>query len=381
MARSQVLKRIPYATQWIEDDDLAAVVAALKSSNLTQGPIVAEFEKQVAQYCGAKYAIAVNSGTSALHIACLAAGISVGDEVVTSPITFVASANCVLYCGGRPVFADVDPATINIDPSEIEKKISPKTKAIIPVHFTGNPCDLESIYNLAKKHNLTVIEDAAHALGAEYQGEKIGACQYSDMAILSFHPVKHITTGEGGMVLTNNEALREKLIFFRSHGITRDPKYMKKQNEDWYYEMHYLGHNYRLTDIQSALGISQLQKIDKFVARRREIAQVYNRAFLDIEGIDFLKESQSAKSAYHLYVILVKKRKNFYNKLRAAGLIVNVHYIPVYLQPYYQRMGYKAGDCPNAEEYYAQAITIPLYPKMAKPRITRVIKAVKEALN
>lgn len=375
------MKRIPYATQWIEDDDLAAVVAALKSSNLTQGPIVAEFEKQVAQYCGAKYAIAVNSGTSALHIACLAAGISVGDEVVTSPITFVASANCVLYCGGRPVFADVDPATINIDPSEIEKKISPKTKAIIPVHFTGNPCDLESIYNLAKKHNLTVIEDAAHALGAEYQGEKIGACQYSDMAILSFHPVKHITTGEGGMVLTNNEALREKLIFFRSHGITRDPKYMKKQNEDWYYEMHYLGHNYRLTDIQSALGISQLQKIDKFVARRREIAQVYNRAFLDIEGIDFLKESQSAKSAYHLYVILVKKRKNFYNKLRAAGLIVNVHYIPVYLQPYYQRMGYKAGDCPNAEEYYAQAITIPLYPKMAKPRITRVIKAVKEALN
>jgi UDP-4-amino-4,6-dideoxy-N-acetyl-beta-L-altrosamine transaminase len=325
--------------------------------------------------------VAVNSGTSALHIACLAAGISPGDEVITSPITFVASSNCVLYCGGKPIFADIEEETANIDFQEIKKKISKNTKAIIPVHFAGNPCRMEEIKSIAEDNKLLIIEDASHALGAEYKDSKIGSGKYSDMTILSFHAVKHITTGEGGMVLTNNEDIHEKLIFYRSHGITRDPKFMKKQTEDWYYEMHQLGFNYRLTDIQSALGISQLKKIDRFVARRRAIAQKYNEVFTPATGIRVLEETKSAKSSYHLYVILVNNRKLVYDRLFAANITVNVHYIPVYWQPLYKKLGYKAGECPNAERYYARCISIPMYPKINNQEIKYVIQQVKNSVK
>ena len=373
--------KIPYATQWIEDDDITAVTAALKSSNLTQGPLVERFEQDIAKYCGAKYAVAVNSGTSALHIAALAAGIKEGDEVITSPITFVASANCVLYCGGKPVFADVLPDTINIDPGSIEKNINTNTKAIIPVHFAGNPSRMEEIQLIAKKNNLIIIEDSAHALGAEYKGEKVGSCKYSDMTILSFHAVKHITTGEGGVVLTNDEELYEKLKFFRSHGITRDQKYLERNDGVWYYEMHRLGFNYRITDIQAALGISQLGKLDKFVERRQEIAHKYDAAFKKVAGINVLNETANAKSSHHLYVIMVEDRKAIFQKLRDAGIIVNVHYIPVYLQPYYEKLGYKSGLCPNAEAYYQRAISLPMYPKLSDEEVDIVINQVKQALS
>ncbi len=373
--------KIPYATQWIEEDDIAAVTAALKSSNLTQGPLVERFEQDIAKYCGTKYAVAVNSGTSALHVAALAAGIKEGDEVITSPITFVASANCVLYCGGKPVFADVLPDTINIDPGSIEKNINTNTKAIIPVHFAGNPSRMEEIQLIAKKNNLIIIEDSAHALGAEYKGEKVGSCKYSDMTILSFHAVKHITTGEGGVVLTNDEELYEKLKFFRSHGITRDQKYLERNDGVWYYEMHRLGFNYRITDIQAALGINQLGKLDKFVERRREIADKYDAAFKSIAGIDVLGETANAESSHHLYVIMVEDRKWIFEKLRDAGIIVNVHYIPVYLQPYYEKLGFKRGLCPNAEAYYQRAISLPMYPKLSDEEVDIVINQVKQALS
>lgn len=376
------MKHIPYATQWIDESDIKAVTDVLRSSNLTQGPRIKEFEQKVAEYCGAKYAIAVNSGTSALHLACLAAGISNGDEVITSPITFVASANCVLYCGGRPVFADVLKDTINIDPREIEKKITKKTKAIIPVHFSGNPCDLEEIQAIAKNNNLLIIEDATHALGAKYKGSKIGSCKYSDMAILSFHPVKHITTGEGGMVLTNDPGYYEKLLMFRTHGITRNSDLLENKNEgSWYYEMCELGYNNRITDIQCALGISQLGKIDKFVKKRREIAQNYIDAFNEIHGITMLKETARAKSSYHLFIVLVKNRRAVHDKLRALGINVNVHYMPVYSHPYYQKVGYGKKICPIAENYYEMTISLPVFPKLSDSEQDFVVRKMIEIIN
>jgi len=375
------LSKIPYATQWIEDDDLVAVAAALKSTNLTQGPLVTQFENKVAEYCGSKYAVAVNSGTSALHIASLAAGISPGDEVITSPITFVASANCALYCGAKPVFADVQDNTINLNPQEIRKKITLKTKAIIPVHFAGNPCEMEEISQIATENNLFVIEDAAHALGADYKGSKIGSCQYSDMTTLSFHAVKHITTGEGGAILTNNDELYEKLKLYRSHGITRDERYLKKSDGTWYYEMHNLGFNYRITDLQSALGISQLKKQDQFLSRRLEIAEVYNQAFCNLKGIKLLEQTTGAQAAWHLYVIQVADRKRIFNHLREKDIIVNVHYIPVYRQPYYQKLGYDGSACPVAEDYYERAISIPMFPKMTDEEVEYVVSLIKEITN
>ena len=381
------MRQIPYATQWIEEDDIIAVAEALRSSNLTQGPLVEKFEKDIAKYCGAQYAVAVNSGTSALHIACLAAGVSAGDEVVTSANTFAASANCVLYCGGKPVFADVEPGTALIDPVDIRKKLTKKTKAIIPVHFAGHPADMEEINKIAKKNKLIIIEDAAHAIGAKYRLKnsqdwiKVGSCFHSDMTILSFHAVKQITTGEGGMVLTNDHELHEKLVFFRSHGITRSVKYMKETEGPWYYEMHKLGFNYRLTDIQCALGISQLKKLDKFIARRKEIANVYDNAFSEIEQIDFIKEKEGFDSSRHLYVILVENRKNIFNWLIAeTDLRVNVHYIPVYFHPYYRKLGYERGLCPMAEKYYSRAISIPMFPKLANDEIEYVIEKIKKVV-
>jgi UDP-4-amino-4,6-dideoxy-N-acetyl-beta-L-altrosamine transaminase len=382
------MKQIPYANQWIEEDDILAVTHMLKSSNLTQGPLVEEFEKNIAQYCGVKYAVAVNSGTSALHIACLAAGVGGGDEVITSANTFVASANCVLYCGGKPVFADIEADTACIDPKDIKKKITNKTKAIIPVHFAGQPADMEEINKIAKENNLVVIEDAAHAIGAKYRLKnsqdwiKVGSCFHSDMTILSFHPVKHITTGEGGMVLTNNHDLYEKLVFFRSHGITRNKKYMKETEGLWYYEMHELGFNYRITDIQCSLGLSQLKKLDRFIAKRKEIAKIYDKAFSEIEQLDYIKERDGFDSSRHLYVILTEDRKNVFNWLIAeANMLVNVHYIPVYFHPYYRRLGYKRGLCPMAENYYSRAISIPMFPKLTINEAEYVVAKIKQVVS
>lgn len=367
---------IPYGKQSIEEDDIQAVVEVLKSDYLTTGPKVAEFEKVVADYVGAKYAVAVSNGTAALHVACLAAAIEEDDEVITTPNTFVASANCALYCGAKPVFADIDPVTYNIDPVDIRRKINDKTRAIIPVHFTGQPCEMDEIHAIAKKHNLIVIEDAAHALGAVYKGRMIG--NISDMTTMSFHPVKHITTGEGGVITTNDAKLYEKLLLFRTHGITREPSLLEKNEGGWYYEQLELGFNYRITDFQCALGISQMKKIDRFVARRREIAKRYDEAFAGLKGIVTPAQAEGCNNSYHLYVIQVESmpRKEAFDKLRAAGIGVNVHYIPVYKHPYYQKNGYQDVKCGNAEKIYSKLISLPMYPGLTDEEQEYVIEQV-----
>ena len=369
---------IPYARQYIDDDDINAVVEALKSDYLTTGPKVAEFENVVKKYVGAKYAVAVSNGTAALHVACLAAGIGEGDEVITTPITFVASANCVLYCGAKPVFADINPDTYNIDPQDIRRKITSKTKAIIAVHFTGQPCELDEIHQIAKEYNLLVIEDAAHALGADYKGKMIG--NISDLTTFSFHPVKHITTGEGGMITTNSKSLYDRLMLYRGHGITRDQSLMSSYDGPWYYQQLVLGFNYRITDIQCALGISQMKKLGQFVARRREIAKRYNMEFADIKNIIEPKQLDSCNSSWHLYVIQVKNmdRKKVVESLIEQNIGVNVHYIPVYKQPYYQNNGYKNIVCPYAEEVYSNLISLPIYSSLSDEEQGYVIKKVKE---
>ena len=376
---------IPYGRQWIEQDDIDAVVDVLKSDYVTTGPAVEQFEKAVAKYVGAKYAVAIANGTAALHAACYAAGIGPGDEVITTPITFAASANCALYCGATPVFADIEEDTYNIDPKEIEKKITEKTKAIVAVHFTGQPCKMDEIHAIAKKHKLIVIEDAAHALGADYKGKKVGSM--SDMTTFSFHPVKHITTGEGGMIVTNSKKLYDKLILFRSHGITRDAKKLEKNEGGWYYEQQDLGYNYRITDIQCALGTSQMKKLDKFVERRRAIAKRYDEAFKDIPEIICPVQAEGCHNSWHLYVIQVlgRKRKNVFDDLRAVNIGVNVHYIPVYKHPYYQKHGYDKVFCPNAEQYYERAISLPMYPLLLDEEqeyvIEQVLKLVRSKIT
>lgn len=371
---------IPYGRQWIEEDDIQAVIEVLKSDYLTTGPKVQEFEKTVAEYVGAKYAVAVANGTAALHAVCFAAGIKSEDEAITTPITFAASSNCVLYCGGKPIFADIEADTYNIDPNDIARKITNKTKAIIPVHFAGQPCNMDRINEIAKQYNLIVIEDAAHALGADYKGKKIGSI--SDMTIFSFHPVKHITTGEGGMITTNDKDLYDKLILFRTHGITRDSEFMTHNEGAWYYEQLDLGFNYRITDIQCALGISQMKKLDKFVARRKEIANKYNQAFRDVQNIILPKQSNNCNSSWHLYVIQIlnKDRKQVFDKLKQLGIGVNVHYIPVYKHPYYQNNGYNKTACANAENYYKHAISIPIFPKMTDKEVDYVINEIKNII-
>lgn len=366
---------IPYSRQSIDQNDIDAVTEVLRSDFLTTGPKIAVFEKAIADYTGANYAVAVSSGTAALHIACLAAGIGEGDEVITSPFTFAASANCVLYCGGKPVFADIDPYTYNIDPTDIVRKISPKTKAILPVHFSGQPCAMDEIHDIAQRHHLLVIEDAAHALGALYHGKKIGSL--SHMTAFSFHPVKSITTGEGGMVTTNDSVLYEKLKLFRTHGITRERNLLKNHKGGWYYEQLALGFNYRITDIQCALGISQMKKIDRFLKRRREIAQRYDEAFAGSERILPPFQSAESMSSRHLYCVQFTKteRKTAYDRLRAAGIGVNVHYIPVYHHPYYQKRGYDK-PCRNAEQVYAHIISLPIYPALSEKEQSYIIETV-----
>lgn len=369
---------IPYGRQWIDEEDIAAVVEVLRSDYLTTGPMVEKFEKKVADYVGAKYAVAIANGTAALHAACFAAGIKEGDEVITTPITFAASSNCVIYCGGTPVFADIDPDTYNIDPYDIERKITKKTKAIIAVHFTGQPCEMEHIHQIARKYSLTVIEDAAHALGAEYHGKKVGSL--SHMTIFSFHPVKHITTGEGGMIVTDDPKLYEQLKLFRTHGITRETGLLKKNDGPWYYEQLDLGYNYRITDLQCALGCTQMEKLPEFLKRRKELAQKYDQSFKDCKMIQIPYQTMGMQNAWHLYVIRVKngKRKEVFETLRTAGIGVNVHYIPVYQHPYYREHGYAEVCCPNAECYYEESISLPMYPGLSDEEQQYVIEKVLE---
>lgn len=377
---------LPYGHQWIDDEDIVGVVEALKSNLITQGPKVDEFERKVADYCRARYAVAVSSGTAALHAACAVAGISKGDEAITTPITFAATANAIVHCGAKPVFADIQEDTLNISPEEILRKLSPRTRAILPVDFAGHPADLYEICALARERGLIVIEDAAHALGAEYKGQKIGSL--SDMTIFSFHPVKHLTVGEGGMVLTNNQEFYEKLKVFRHHGIERDMEKMdRKDGGAWYYEIHNPGYNFRITDFQCALGISQMKKLDRFIQRRKEIATRYNEAFAEIGKIITPVEKADVKAAYHIYVIqlrterLKSSRKEIFEALRSENIGVNVHYIPVHLHPYYQKkFGYKEGDYSKAERYYEKAITLPIFPKMSDEDVEDVIEAVKRAI-
>lgn len=367
---------IPYGRQSIDDEDIQAVVKALSADFLTTGPKIAEFEQCVAEYVGAKYAVAISNGTAALHAACYAAGIGEGDEVITTPITFAASANCILYCGGKPVFADIDPFTYNIDPSDIKRKITKKTKAIIVVHYAGQPCDMDEIHEIAQQYNLIVIEDASHALGAKYKGKSIGSL--SDLTTFSFHPVKHITTGEGGMITTDNKDLYDKLMLFRTHGITRNMDLLSRDEGPWYYEQIELGYNYRITDVQCALGISQMKRLDDFILKRREIANRYDEAFVNNPNIVIPFQKEGFENSYHLYVIQVKNRdrRRVFEELSSFGIGVNVHYIPVYTFPYYKELGYNNIICENAEELYRNIISIPMYPELSIEQQEYVIHKV-----
>lgn len=377
---------IPYGTQNIEDEDIDAVISTLRSDYLSTGPKVKEFEEKFARYVGSKYAVAVSSGTAALHCACLAMGLQKGDEVITTPLTFIATSNAILYCQATPVFVDIDINTFNIDVNKIEEKITPNTKAIIPVHFAGTPCDMEKIIELANKYNLRVIEDAAHALGATYNNKKIG--QIGDMTTFSFHPVKHITTGEGGMITTDNKALYDKLLLFRNHGMTREKEQFvneeKEKEGNWYYEQICLGYNYRLTDFQSALGIVQLDKMPKSIERRIEIANLYEEYLKAIPEIKIPYICDNENSVWHLYIIrIIDKsidRKLVFNKLREKNIGVNVHYLPVHCQPYYRKLGYSKGMCPVAENIYEEIITLPIHPKMTNEDVMYIINSIKEII-
>lgn len=375
-----------YGKQVIDEKDIQSVVNVLKSDYLTTGPYVSEFEKKVADYVGAKYAVSFSNGTSALHGACFAAGISKGDEVITTPMTFAASANCVLYCGGKPVFVDINPKTYNIDVTQIEKHITNKTKAIIPVDFTGQAVDLDAILEIAKKYNLIVIQDSAHALGTKYKGKKVGSI--ADMTEFSFHPVKTVTTGEGGIITTNSKKFYEKLILFRTHGITRNKDFMvNKEEGPWYYEQIDLGYNYRITDLQASLGISQMDKLDDFIKRRKELVNMYNKEISKIDGVVLQKEEKFSDTSRHLYIIKLELekfkvgRKEIFEALLAENIGVNVHYLPVYLHPYYQQLGYKKGICPNAEDLYNSMITLPLYPGMSNDDLFDVVNALNKVLD
>ena len=395
-------KNIPYGHQSIGEDDIRAVIKVLKSEWLTQGPAIKDFEDSLCRYTGAKFAVCVTNGTAALHLACLVGGIKSGDEVITSPITFVASANCALYCGAKPVFADILPDTINIDPLEIKKKINRRTKAVIPVHFAGQICDMVKIKNIIRKkqaqykEKIFIIEDASHALGSVYKGSKAGSCIYSDMTVMSFHPVKHITTGEGGVVFTNDEKIYKELKLLRSHGITNneDDLVCKEQAygpgglNPWYYEQQALGFNYRITDIQCALGISQLKKIDYFLRRRRRIFEAYNDAFADNKLIKTPFESPSCFTNRHLYVLqidfntLKKDRTDIMGGLKEKGIGTQVHYIPVHTHPFYRKhFGFNWGDCPCAEDYYKKCLSIPIFPAMSDKDIDKVVNSLSEVLS
>ncbi len=380
---------IPYGRQSISQADIDAVVETLKSDFLTQGPVIPRFEAATAAYCAAQHAVATNSATAALHIGCLALGVGPGDLVWTSPITFVASANCALYCGADVDFVDIDPRTYCMSAERLAEKLEQADGAgrlpqvVIPVHLAGQSCDMAAIAELARSYNFRVIEDASHAVGASYKGGPVGDCRFSDIAVFSFHPVKIITTGEGGMALTNDAALAERMALYRTHGVTRTEADLEQPaHGGWYYEQQALGFNYRMTDIAAALGTSQLARLDEFIARRRTLAARYDELF----GNAPLRrpwQHPDTLSSWHLYIIRVDREAHraTYDELRDGGIGVNLHYIPVYLQPYYRRLGFEPGLCPEAESYYAEAITLPLYPALRDDEQERVVASVKALLG
>lgn len=387
------MQSIPYGRQDITQSDIDAVVSVLQSDYLTQGPVVPKFEQAVASYCGTTHALAVNSATSALHIACLALGLGPGDSLWTSPITFVASANCGLYCGAKVDFVDIDSRTYNLCPVALERKLEQAEregklpKVVVAVHLCGQPCDMQAIHALAERYGFKIIEDASHAIGGRYQGGPIGNCEYSDIAVFSFHPVKIITTAEGGMVLTNSVELANKMALFRSHGITRDPAQMTHEADGpWYYQQIELGFNYRMTELQAALGVSQMARLDQYVTRRHQLAHRYDELLATLP-VTTPWQHPDSYSGLHLYVIrlqldkLSRRHREVFDSLREQGIGVNLHYIPVHIQPYYQRMGFKLGDFPEAERYYAEAISLPLFPAMTDSAQDDVVSAVQRSLG
>lgn len=380
---------IYYGRQSVNEQDIKAVEEILRSDFLTQGPAIERFERRVAAYCGAKYAVAVTNATSALHIACKSAGLSHGGTLWTSPITFVASANCGRYCGANVDFVDIDNESYNMSADELEKKLAAggRPQVVVPVHLCGQSCDMERIYALSKKYGFAVIEDASHALGAVYKDTRVGSCRYSDMTVFSFHPVKIITTGEGGMVLTNSKNLYEKLALYRSHGITRDAGKMTKEPDGpWYYQQIELGYNYRMTDIQAALGFSQMERLDTFVAQRRRLAKRYDELLADLP-VRIPKQRADTNSSWHIYVVRLdkartaKRKAEVFGEMRERGITLNLHYIPVHLQPYYQALGFRPGDFPASERYYEEAFTLPIYCELTDEQQNQVVRALREVLS
>ncbi|MGZ8221958.1 MAG: UDP-4-amino-4,6-dideoxy-N-acetyl-beta-L-altrosamine transaminase [Methylobacter sp.] len=383
---------IPYGRQSISEADIEAVIATLRSDWITQGPTIGQFETALAAYCGAQYGTALANATGALHLACMALGVGPGDVVWTSPNTFLASANCARYCGAAVDFVDIDPSTYNMSADALAHKLQSTKQqgqlpsVVIPVHFAGQSCDMAAIAALGREYGFRIIEDASHAVGADYLDGKVGNCRYSDMTVFSFHPVKILTTGEGGMVLTNRPELQQTLLSLRSHGMIRDPaKTIRQDQGAWYYEQHALGYNYRLTDIQAALGLSQLQRLDQFVSQRRKLAARYDDLLASLPLVT-PTQSTDGKSAYHLYPIWIdeakagKSRRAVFDALRARQIGVNVHYIPVHLQPYYQKLGFTAGQFPVAERYYSGAISLPIFYDLSEPEQDQVVETIKEAL-
>jgi UDP-4-amino-4,6-dideoxy-N-acetyl-beta-L-altrosamine transaminase len=383
---------IPYGRQSISEADIEAVVEVLRSDFLTQGPAVPAFEEAVTSSCGADHGVAVNSATSALHLAYLALGVGPDDTVWTSPLTFVASSNAALYCGADVDFVDIDERTYNICPLRLAEKLDRAAEAgtlpkvVVPVHLSGQSCDMAAIHAAASRHGVRIVEDASHAIGGSYRREPVGSCKYSDITVFSFHPVKIVTTGEGGMAVTNDPELAERMRLDRTHGITRDPARMQHDDGPWYYEQQRLGFNYRMTDICAALGVSQMTRIEEFITRRQRIAAAYDAAFADLPTKTPWQHPDTA-SAWHLYIIRIDRQRTtrshraIFEALRAVGIGVNLHYIPVYRQPYYRELGFGQGHCPNAEAYYAEAISLPIYPSMTDEEQQQVIAAVTKAVS
>lgn len=384
---------IPYGRQDITQADIDAVVAVLQSDFLTQGPMVPRFEQRVAEHVGAAHALAMNSATSALHVACMALDLGPGDRLWTTPITFVASANCALYCGAEVDFVDIDPRTYNLCPKALERKLEQAEregrlpKVVVPVHLCGQPCDMQAIHMLSKRYGFRVIEDASHAIGGKYRGEFIGSCRYSDITIFSFHPVKIITTAEGGMALTNDDSLAERMALLRSHGITREPAKMTHESDGpWYYQQIELGFNYRMTELQAALGVTQMERLDSYVARRHELARRYDQLLADLPVVTPWQHPDSY-SGLHLYVIRLRlevlniSHRQVFEALRERGVGVNLHYIPVHTQPYYQKMGFAQGDFPEAERYYAEAISLPMFQGMTDAQQDEVVACLNAVLT